>query len=319
VPPRGETAQDLRGLIGEAERLVANLRGSGPQAEALLHLLDRIHGLLANLEDTGVDLRAEMARLETVERLLEAKDVVLIGELRRAGGLAATREAAKPVPAQWWWYLDRRVAERRRQQWRRALLIAGGVAAVLFAAWAVYRYVFPPDPRRMAAMDKAGAGEQLLARGDLAGAAASYRQAAEITPEDPSLHIWIGVLEARQRHPQQAALAFARAEQLLADRTSYLVMRGMAWLQVGALDRAQADAEAALAANPDSAEAYLLLGSAFEAQGDARQAIDAFQQSAELAEKAGNSTLVVMARTRLGMLLQAGPVVAPLESATPVR
>lgn len=313
---KAQTADDLRDLIGQAELIVANLRGAGPKAQTLLHLLDAIHDLVDRLEETGVDLRAEAVRIETVEGLLHSKDAILVREMRRLGGLPAVRRAVNPARSQWWWYLDELLAERRRRQLRRWLFVAGGVAAVLVILWALYHFVFPPDPKRMAAMDRASRAEELVSKGDLAGAVELYRQAAEITPDDPEMHIWVGVLEAQLGHAEESQQAFARAQQLVPERDRYLVLRGMAWLQVGRLDNAQADGEAALAANPSSAEAYLLVGGVYEARGDVASAVDAFQKAADLAEKAGNSSLVVMAKTRLGMLLQAAPVAQP-QTATP--
>ncbi len=303
----GETAEDLRALIAQAELIVANLRGAGERAATLLYLLDRMHELVAALRETGVDLRAEAVRIETVERLLQARDAVLVAEVRRLGGLSSARAALKPEPARWWWYLDECVAARRARRLRRGLFVAGGalVAALLLAG--VYRLAFPPDPRRMAALDAQARAERLVDAGDLAGAASYYRRAAELLPDDPELQIWVGVLEAQQGHAEAAAAAFARAEALEPDRAQYLVARGMSWLRVGALDRAQADGEAALAAKPDSAEAYLLLGGVYEGRGDIARAIDAFERAGDLAERAGNSALTVMARSRLAMLLQAAP------------
>ena len=316
---RAQTADDLRELIGQAELIVANLRGAGPKAQTLLYLLDTIHALAARLEEAGVDLRAEAVRIETVEGLLRSRDATLVREMRLLGGLAAARAAVKPAPAQWWWYLDERVAERRRSQLRRGFLIAGSVAAVVLILWGLYRFVFPPDPRRMAALDRVSRAEELVSRGDLAGAVELYRQASELTPDDPDPYVWVGVLETQLGHPEAAAQAFDRTEQLLPDRDRWLVLRGQAWLQVGRLDSALADAEAALAANPGSAEAYLLAGGVHEARGEVEPAAGAFEKAAELAEKAGNSSLVVMAKTRLAMLLQAAPMVQSMPTATPAR
>lgn len=304
---KAETAADLRDLIEQAERIVGNLRGAGPRAVTLLYLLDAIHDLVASLKDTGVDLRAEAARIGTVEGLLQSKDARLVAEVRRLGGLGAARKALKPEPGRWWWYLDERLAARRVRRLRRALLIAGGVVAALVLLAVGYRLLFPPDPQRMAALEKQTKAQQSLALGDLAAAADYYRQAAEAVPDEPEYHIWVGVLEQQQGDAEAAAAAFTRAEALVPDRAQYLVMRGMSWLQLGALEEAQADAEAALASEPDSAEAYLVLGGVYEIRGDTRAAIEAFEQAGNLAEAAGNSALTVMARTRLGMLLQSAP------------
>lgn len=304
---RAETAQDLRELITQAELIVGNLRGAGERAATLLYLLDAIHDLVAVLEGTGVDLRAEASRIETVERLLQAKDARLLAEVRPLGGLAAARAALKPPPGRWWWYLDRRVAARRAQRLRRVLLAAGGIAAALLVLSLAYRLIFPPDPQRMAALEAQTTAEQRLAAGDVAGAAEAYRQAAEAMPEEAEYQVWLGVLEAQQGHEEAAAAAYARAEALTGDRAQFLVARGMSWLQIAALDEAEADAEGALALTPDSATAYILLGGVYEARGDIPRAIEAFERAGNLAEAAGDSALTVMARTRLGMLLQAAP------------
>lgn len=315
---KAETADDLRDLITQAELIVANLRGAGPRAQTLLFLMDVIKGLWASLQETGVDLRAEAARVETVERLLLSKDGILVRQMRRLGGLAKAREVVKPVPAQWWWYLDGRVAEGHQRQLRSWLLIAAAATAVFLIASLLYTYVFPPDPKRLAAMDKARQAEEALAEGDLPGALAYYRQAAEFTPDDPEAQVWVGLLEEKLGHDTAAAEAYAIGEQLVGDRARFLTLRGMAHFRMGSADQAEADAQASLAANPDLAEGHLLLGSVYEAQGDTVRAIAAFEKTAELAERENNSALIVLAKTRLGMLLQSAPMRLPADAtATP--
>ena len=308
---KAEDADDLRELITQAELIVANLRGAGPRAQTLLFLMDTIQELYASLQEIGVDLRAERTRIESVERMLQSKDSILVGQMRRIGGLARAREAVKPAPAQWWWFLDVRVAERHRYQLRRWLMTGGGVAAVLLIASLVYTYVFPPDPKRVAAMEKARLAEEALTEGDVATALRHYQEAVEFTPDDAEMHIWVGVLEEKQGHDAAAAEAYARAEEIIGDRASFLAARGMNWYWLGSLDEALADAEAALAIEPDLAEGYMLLANVYEARGDIRAAIEAFEKTAELAEKANNSALIVLAKTRLGMLLQMAPVRLP--------
>ncbi len=304
---RAETAEDLRERIAQAERIVGSLRGAGERAATLLYLLDEIHELMAALDGTGLDLRAEAVRVETLAGLLQAKDALLVAEVRRLGGLRAARAALEPESARWWWYLDERVAARRARALRRALVIAGGALAALLVLAGAYRLLFPPEPQRAAALAAQAAAEQRLAAGDTAGAAEHYRQAAAAAPDEAQYQLWLGVLEAQQGHAEEAAAAFARAEALVGERAQFLVQRGMVWLNVGALDEAQADGEAALAARPDSAEAYLLLGGVYEARGERMAAASAFERAGSLAEQAGNSALTVVARMRLGMLLQSAP------------
>jgi tetratricopeptide (TPR) repeat protein len=308
---KAETADDLRELITQAELIVANLRGAGPRAQTLLFLLDAIHGLAASLSDTGVDLRAEATRIETVERILQSKDGILVREMGRLGGLARAREAVKPSLAQWWWHLDLRVAERQRQQLRQALKIGGGVVAVLLVISLLYRYVFPPDPRRVAVMDLTSQADRALEQGEPAAALARYQEAVEVMPEDPELWVWVGVLAETLGDDELAARAYATAEELVVGPARLLIARGMAWLRVGNLERAEIDAEAALEIEPDAAEGYLILASVYETRGDALQAIAALEKTAELATEANNSALIVLAKTRLGMLLQSAPMMQP--------
>jgi tetratricopeptide (TPR) repeat protein len=290
---------------------VANLRGAGARAQTLLFLLDAIQGFFASLEDAGLDLRAEGTRVEDVERLLLVKDAILVRQMQSGGGLAAAREALKPSPAQWWWFLDVRVAERRQQQIRRFLRIGGAIAAVLLIASLVYKYVFPPDPRQVAVMEKTSEAERALEQGDLALALSDYREAAEIMPEDPELHIWVGVLAEKQGDQTAADEAFAAAQALVENQAQFHAARGMTWFQVGDVDEAELDADAAVAADPEYAEAYLLLGNVYEARRDVPKAIEAFERTADLAGAQNNSALIVLAKTRLGMLLQSAPMMAP--------
>ncbi|MDI7275775.1 MAG: tetratricopeptide repeat protein [Anaerolineae bacterium] len=313
---KAETADDLRELLTQAELIVANLRGAGSRAQTLLFLMDTIQGLMARLLETGVDLRAEATRIETIERLLLSKDGVLVREMQRLGGLARAREQVKPPPAQWWWYLDHRVAERQQHLLRRALVISAGIAAALLIFSLAYKYVFPPDPKQVAVMEKSSQADQAIQTGDLATALQLYREAAEIRPEDPELQIWVGVLAEKLGQVDGAAQAYGAAEAQLADRARFLMQRAMTWLRLGELDRAEADAQASLAANPDLAESYFVLGGIYEARGNVGGAVVAFEKTAELAEKANNSALIVMAKTRLGMLLQAAPLIQPTATAT---
>ncbi|MCL6431466.1 MAG: tetratricopeptide repeat protein [Anaerolineae bacterium] len=308
---RAETADDLRELLTQAELIVANLRGAGARAQTLLFLMDTIQSLMARLLETGIDLRAEATRMETVERLLLSKDSTLVREMQRLGGLAKARERVKPAPAQWWWYLDQRVAERQQQLLRRALLIAAGAVTAFLLFSLAYRYLFPPDPRQVAVMERSGQADQALQVGDLSTALSLYEEAAAIKPEDPDLHIWVGVLAEKLGQADRASEAYGEAESLLPDRARFLMQRAMTWLRVGDLDRAEADALASLEENPDLAESYFVLGGVCEARGDVPGAVAAFEKTAELAEKAGNSALIVMAKTRLGMLLQAAPLIRP--------
>ncbi len=313
---KAESAEDLRELITQAELIVANLRGSGPRGQTLLFLLDTIVDLQKRLDALGVDLRAEETRIETVQRLLLAKDGTLVREMRAVGGLAAARAAIKPPADNWWWFLDARVADRQRNQLRRGLTILAGIVGVFLIVSLLYHYVFPPDPKQVAVMELQSKADQAIQAGDLAAATQDYRDAARVAPNDPELQATIGALEEKQGHQQEADAAYAEAEKLSPDHAHFLVTRGMSRVNLGLLDGAIADGKAAVQENPNFAEAYFLLGNAYEAQGDRLTAINMFS---EAADKAGNSNpaLVVLAKTRMGMLMQQAPMAQDTPAPTP--
>ena len=304
---KAETADDLRELLTQAELIVGNLRRAGPRAQTLLFLMDAISALMGRLKETGIDLRPEATRLETLERLLLAKDGILVREVGGAGALAAARKLHKPGEELWWWYLDLRVAENQRRAIRRLLIGMGAVAAVLLILGLLYRYVFPPDPTTVAVMERTNKAEQAIQQDDLITALELYREAAQIKPDDADLHVWVSVLAQRLKRSEEAEQAYQVARQILKDEARFLTARARALGMSGALDEALADAEAAITVNPELAEAWFVLGGLFEARGDVAKAIVAFEKTAQLAEKADNPALLVTAKTRMGMLMQAAP------------
>jgi tetratricopeptide (TPR) repeat protein len=301
---KAQTVNDLRELLAQARKMVDDLPGSGARAQTLLFQLDAIQDLFARLKDSGADLRAETTRMESIESALRSKDFILLRQLEAAGGLAACRAAANPTPEQWWWFLDEGLAQKEKSQKRQTLRTLGIVAAVLLIAVALYRFVLAPDTSTTRVMDKTSQAEAALKEGDLAGATLAYRQAAELQPDNPELQAWVGVLEEMQGNTEASAEAYANAERLAGSPAHYYVLRGTARSGAGVLDLAIADAQAALAIEPDSAEAYLLLGGVYETQGEDRQAMQALQKAAELAEAGGNSALAATIKIRLGMLGQ---------------
>lgn len=312
---KAQTINDLRELLGQAKKMIDDLPRSGARAQALLFQLDAIQDLFARLKDSGADLRSEAARMESIERDLRSKDAFLLRELEAAGGLAALRAAANPTPEQWWWFLDEGLAQKEKGQRQRVLKNVGIVAAVLLVAVLLYRFVLAPDTTAATVLEKTSQAEAAVREGDLAGATLAYRQAIEVEPGNPELYAWVGVLEEMQDNTAAAEEAFANAERLADSPAHYYVLRGTAWSGVGKPELAIADAQAALAAEPDSAEAYLLLAGVYETRGDDVQAIQALQKVVELAEASGNDTLVATVKMRLGMLSQRPQL--PTMSVTP--
>lgn len=304
---RARSPGELRRMIRRCEVAVARLEGSGAQALSFLKLLDEIKALMEYLEARGADLGPERTRMKTVEGLLRSKANVLVKEMKAVGGLARARQEVKPDQSRWWWYLDRTVAERRRQKMLRWLAIGGAVAALLVAGVVAYRTFLAPSPEEQMLQQHLMQATQLRQEGDLAGALAEYEAARALAPDEPEVHLWLGVLYEAEGRNEEAAAAFARARELIGDEVEFLVQRGMIYGQAGDAEAALADAKAALALDPESAMAHFLLGSAYEAQGDFPEALKEFERAAQLAQQAGNNELFVQARMRAAMLLQKAP------------
>ncbi|MDY7078112.1 MAG: tetratricopeptide repeat protein [Chloroflexota bacterium] len=303
VPPVAHTPADrLRESLDRAERLMPTMHGSGHQVLELLHLLDQAAGSLAELDAIGVDVRAESARLETVQRQLRRRQSRFLAE---AGAvLREERAAVQPNRAQWWWFLDEAVAEqRRRRLWQTALwgLVVVSLCGVV---WLAYERFIAPPPEVSQAFQHSAAGEDLVAEGDLRAALAEFERAAALTPDDSALWIWQGVIHFELDELDAAQEDFDLARSLHETDSDFLRERGMAYLRVGDLDAARVDIEQAIAEEPQSGWGYYLRASIATEEEDYAAAIADLKQAEELARAAGNTQLEATARTQQAMLMQ---------------
>jgi len=299
---------ELRSMLRSCELAVANLKGLGAGALDLLHTLDRVTEALEVLRDRGMDVRSEETRLEAIQNILRRKISLLLKELRAVGGLASARERKDPTPSetQWWWYLDIEYRRQQRARLQRYLKVAAiGVALVTLAVFA-YRKFVPYDPILAAKMEHTSLAERHVEGGDISAALAEYEAARAIDQSDPDILIWLGILYERQERSREAEEAFAEAERLVGDRAEFLVKRGFSYGQLGDVEKALKDGQDAVALHPDLAQAHLVLAGAYEVQGDARRAMEELEITAQLAQKEGNDSLYVIAKTRQAMLMQSG-------------
>ena len=297
---------ELRSMLRSCELAVANLEDLGAGALNLLHTLDRVTEALEVLRERGMDVRSEETRLEGIQNILRRKISLLLRELRTVGGLASARERedTRPPAIHWWWYLDLVYSKRQRARVQRYLKVAAiGVALVTLAVFAYRRFV-PHDPILVAKMEHIGLAERHVEGGDVSAALAEYEAARAIDQSDPDILIWLGVLYERQERSREAQETFAEAERLVGDRATFLVMRGFNYGQLGDVEEALADGQDAVALNPDLAQAHLVMAGAYEVRGDARRAMEELEITAQLAQKDGNDSLYVIAKTRQAMLMQ---------------
>ncbi|HET91560.1 MAG TPA: tetratricopeptide repeat protein [Chloroflexi bacterium] len=295
-------ADQLRESLGRAERWFPNLRGAGAQALDLCHLFDQIAAAIKELGAAGVDVRAEQMRFE-----------MLLGQLRRHQGrflaevgaaLPAEREHVQPSETRWWWFLDQIAAQQRRRGLVRALGIGLGVVLLCVASWWVYDRFIAPPPHVRQAIRRTMAGENLVAEGDLSAAVAEFEAAAVLTPDDPDLWVWRGVLYRKLGQHDDAEAAFEQAHSLYDTEADFLLERGVISLQVGDLDAAQADAEALIAEAPQSGWGYYARAGIMATRENYAAALSDLDRAIELADQAGDTDLEALARMQRATLMQ---------------
>lgn len=303
VPATARTpAGRVRETLDLAELRVANLRHSGPQALELLHLLDQAARGLGELEESGMDVRAEQARLETVQRQLERQQRRFLAEAGAA--LLKERATVQPDRAHPWWFLDEMAARQRQRQLRR-LLTRGTVALLILAGgWLAYDRFIAPPPEVRQAFQHSATGEALVEERDLQAALAEFAAAAALTPDDPQPWLWQGVIHFEWNELDEAQVAFDTARALYGTDFDFLLDRSLAYLRLGDLDAASADIEQAITEAPQDGRAYFVRAVIAEGQGNYAMALADLEQAAELAHEAGDTELEATARAQWAMMVQ---------------
>ncbi|HRJ43853.1 MAG: hypothetical protein KJZ86_08565 [Caldilineaceae bacterium] len=313
---RDSPANQLRARLDEAERAV--LRLSANQVESFLIGLDTIAERIQSLEAGGLDLRGERTRQESLVSRLEGEPRLVTAPAAQVGGLAHLR-GQNPPATDAWWHLDAVEAEQRKRLFRRLLTSVGVLVGLLLTAYILLTYIFPPDPNAVLSSGATGQLPDLVARGEWEAADRLIAETlAQLTVEDVELFIWQSVVAEHLGRQEEADVAFAQAQALAPPERLAVFWStvGNVRLAAGDMPGALVAANTALAIDPDEAQAYFVLASLFESEGDVSGAIDAFEKAFELAAE-NNPQLAVIARVRMGMLMQSAPSVAPVTATLP--
>jgi tetratricopeptide (TPR) repeat protein len=303
VPPTSHTPADrLRESLDKIERMMPNLRGTGAQVLRLAHMFDQAAEALVELEEAGMDVRAERARFESAQRQLRRRQGHFLAEAGKE--LKEERAAAHPDRDHWWWFLDEERAQQRRRQLRKGLIWGLIGFALLAVAWLAYNRFLAPSPQVREAFQHSTTGETLVEEGDLRAALAEFEAATALTPDDPDLWVWQGVLYSALGESDKAETAFETARALSETNLDFLLSRSLTYLRTGNLDAASADVEQAIHENPDAARAYYIRASVATEQGDLAAALEDLERTAELAQAAGNTQLEATARMQRAMVMQ---------------
>ncbi len=304
-------ADELRNLLAQSEKLVA--RPSSDSALELLRSLDRISALWPELEASGVDLRPESGRWESLQAAVHKNGPSILRALATRGGLATVRAASHPDGTDgWWWHLDREVRAARVRLLSRVAIICGAVVAVVALVGLVMRLLFPVDPRYQAAVSRLLDGQaKIQSRGDYLGALGDFKEAVALKPDDAEAWLWLGTVQRQVGDDEAAEESFRQARDLYADDLEFRLNRAAVFLAYGLLDEALGDLEVALALDPENPQAYLYLAGVFDAQERYAEAVWALERVEEYAEKRGQLQISAQARFQLALLLQRMPIRPP--------
>lgn len=306
-------ANALRDALDQAEREFGQLT---PQtAEAYLLLLDQIEQSFTTLADDQIDLRSEEGRWQSILSRLDSKPDGLVKAAAQAGGLAKLR--AKHPPAEsFWWHLDQEVASRRSRMIRRLITTVVAVVVIVGGGYQLLNIFFPPDPVAVRMVETNAELESLIAAQDWQGALDLVLARQEELPDEAELILWEAVLAEQLGDRAHMNNALERVNTLLPDQQpEILVQFGTYQLQVGNVAGATQSGQAALALAPENPQVTFLLGNIAEMTNDIPTAIDMFNRTFDLAEQ-DNPQLAVIARVRMGNLLQRAPAMSETSAVT---
>jgi tetratricopeptide (TPR) repeat protein len=294
-------ADKLRELIDRCEKALARI-----DTESVRQLMldnTAAHRLLDQLIASGADMRAEEARLSSVDGRIIRNAQKIVTQLGGRTELAKFRDQASPGTQARWWWLENELDARRRRTLTQLGIAAGIVAVILLVGYIARPVLFPPDP----VGDAINSATIALDRKDMAGVLTAIDLGLKQVPTNTELLIWKGYLEEKAGNQQSATAAYNLALQNAGSDKEFLLQRAIQFVRMGEYQRVLTDTNQLISKYPDLAEAYYMRASGYEGLGQRAQAIADLEKAGELAQAQGNDTLFAQSRVRLANLMQAGP------------
>ncbi|RMF02620.1 MAG: hypothetical protein D6768_07825 [Chloroflexi bacterium] len=303
-------ADELRATLSILEDRQPMLKSlSAGDALALLQEMDAAHALFAQLEAAGVDLSSEQGRFDSIQGKVRKRAGAILRAIGGPAALAEHRRAAQPTNEQWWWFLQALVAARKQKIVRQLLITGAVVLAVLGGLYVAFQTVLAPSPEAVARLDAENQAMAAFDQGNVAQALAEVNEGLEVVPNDSGLLLMAAVFHEMLGQNDIAGELFAQARAASENEEFYRLGRAQVYLRTGQAAKVEAEARAALEANPQSARAALMLGQSLEVQGLRQEAAQAYEQASELAQATNENEVFVMARLALGRLM--GGVTGP--------
>lgn len=308
VDSRANTAADaLREAMGRAERQI--IQPNRENIESLLLTFDQIEQMVNGFSEGDIDLRSELARWEALQNRIRNNPGVIARAARAVGGLQQLR-AKHPPASGMWWRADELHATQTRQTLQRTLLTLVTIVVVLVGGWQLVNFFFPPDPTAVVMLETSNRIEDAISKDDLPLARQYVDETLQTNPDAPEMLIWSIVLAEKMNDTVRATSDLEHSKEVFADQLpEFWVMLGNQRFQLGDLEGAEAAANEAIAINDREPQIYLLLASIAETRGQVDVAIRYFEQTYELSDS--NPQLQVVARYRMGQLMQQAPMLNP--------
>ena len=195
----------------------------------------------------------------------------------------------------------------RRRSIRRLGAAIGTAVASLALIWSLFTFVIPADANSVITSEAITELRQLAFEARWQHGLAVIEEAkALLTEPNAELLIWEAVVRGKLGQDAKAEEALDEAKALVpSDRqVAFWWTLGMVRLDIGDLEEARAAGREALALDASDPQGYFLLGNVAEVEGDVPAAIELFEKSYQLALESGANELAVIARIRMGTLLQ---------------
>jgi hypothetical protein len=279
----------LRRMLDQAEPLALIYDQKPDGAQQFLTLLDDISRMASQCQAQGLDINSELVRVDA-----------LVGRAMREAERFAKANAGKPIPADSiHGHRMITLAAERIALTRRRLITSVTVVTAILALIIYVIVTAPPSSNTTGILDLAVSGQS-------AEAYALAQQEHERFPDDLETMLWLSVLAEINGDMARAEELWARVQSQVENQNALLYQRGNTRLLALNLDGAATDAQLLQQTPETYPEGVLLAAGIAEARGDVLTAIELFGEATRVAEAANRQEMAVLARVRMGNLMQYG-------------